>query len=99
MLLMQALCVSKAGFTSFILLFSSVASINRPKDDWDLSPRTLEIRKHDHGVSRYKLNMANPMVQLSLYLCRKYDGDDQLFTAHYHRFLLILEFLTQHEQE
>jgi hypothetical protein len=68
-----------------------------PKDDWDLDERLLVISEEDGSRTEVHINMFNPLNQLSVHLIERYDIP--LATYHLRRFLLILSFLGDRQNQ
>jgi hypothetical protein len=68
-----------------------------PKDDWDLKERGFLLRDDEGKVSKFQFNMFQPMNQLGFYMAKRYKPD--VMPYYLHRFILIMDFLSEHQQD
>ncbi len=71
-------------------------TLNTPKDDWNLQDLGINLRNDDGSVSRLSFNMFHPMNQLGTYMVERYGTGTAPY--HIHRFMLIMDFLSDYHQ-
>jgi hypothetical protein len=75
---------------------------DKPKDDWDLTPKGLTIDLGaEGGIQRIEMNKFHPMNQIAFYLVQKYHDTPEnrakeLGAAHGFRYMQAKEFLINH---